>query len=86
MTIKDSAGTARRLRLLRTHLGFESPRAFAEKLEISPQQLANLEDGFPLTTNVALRLCKKYPGLTLDWLYTGSVEPLAPEYARLDSD
>ena len=60
---------AERLKLLREAENEGNQAAFAAKLEISPSRWNNFEKGLPLSKDVAFRLVRKVPGLTLDWLY-----------------
>jgi hypothetical protein len=70
---------AHRLRVLRFHIaGFDrgSQTLWAEILGISRSRLHNLENGFPLARDMAIRLVHYVPGLTLDWLFLGREEGL----------
>lgn len=73
---------ARRVRRLREALGYESPGAFAALLDYSAQRWGNVENGLPLSRDVAFKLVQTVPGLTLDWLYFGKPDGLPLELAR----
>lgn len=73
---------ARRVRHLRETLGYESPGAFAAVLGYSPQRWGNVENGLPLSRDIAFKLVQIVPGLTLDWLYFGKPDGLPLELAR----
>lgn len=73
---------AERIVLLRETLGYGTSIAFAKALRVSPQRLNNVEVGIPLSRDLAFRLVKFVPGLTLDWLYFGKPEGLPVELAR----
>jgi hypothetical protein len=73
MAIRESGGkhspTAVRLRLLRSAIYGENATAFAARIGISVQRLANMENGFPLSLDVAKKIRASVPGLTTDWLF-----------------
>lgn len=71
---------AQRLRTLRALKGLSGPK-FAEWLEIEYPRWNNFERGFPLPAPIALLLCRRFPGLTLDWLYRGRLEGLTLDLA-----
>lgn len=75
MAVKEKGGKwsphAVRLRVLRWALFNESSSAFARRLRVSPQRLSNMENGFPLSIDVANKIRVAAPGITLDWLYHG---------------
>lgn len=60
-----------RLRVLRSALFRENTSAFARRLKVSQQRLSNMENGFPLSIDVAFKIKQMAPGITLDWLYEG---------------
>jgi hypothetical protein len=60
-----------RLRVLRCALFDENSSNFAKRLKVSPQRLGNMENGFPLSIDVANKIRLVAPGITLDWLYHG---------------
>jgi transcriptional regulator with XRE-family HTH domain len=76
------APTAIRVKRLREVLGFTSTGAFAAVLGYSPQRWGNIENGHPLSIEIAKRLCQKVPGLTLDWLYYGHIQGLPVDLAK----
>jgi len=71
---------AQRLRTLRALKGLSGPK-FAEWLEVEYPRWNNWERGFPLPAPIALLLCRRFPGLTLDWLYRGRLEGLTLDLA-----
>lgn len=81
MAVKEKGGKwaphAVRLRVLRCALFNEPSSAFARRLKVSPQRLGNMENGFPLSIDVANKIRFAAPGITLDWLYHG-VETAVP--------
>lgn len=80
MTKPESGGkaspTARRIRLLREAEQYPTATAFATKLGITVSRLSNLENGYPLSHDVADRLVRAVPGMSLDWLYYGKEDAL----------
>lgn len=75
MAVKEKGGKwaphAIRLRVLRCALFKEPSSGFARRLKVSPQRLGNMENGFPLSIDVANKIRLAAPGITLDWLYHG---------------
>jgi hypothetical protein len=75
MAVKEKGGKwaphAVRLRVLRCALFGDSSSAFARRLDVSVQRFNNMENGFPLSIDVANKIRSVAPGLTLDWLYHG---------------
>lgn len=66
-----------RLRTVRAIEGYELQRAFAEYLGVSPSRLNNIENGMPLSIDVAQKIVAKFPVYTLDWLYNGKEDGLS---------
>ena len=60
--------------------------AFAEFLGIERGRWNNVECGAPLSKEMALRIVRKFPGVTLDWLFLGRPEGLTVEMARALSE
>jgi len=71
-----------RLKRLRVAMGYESQGAFAALLGLSAPRWNNVENGLPMSRDIAFRLVQKCPGLTLDWLYFGKPDGLPLELAR----
>ncbi len=80
MAIRQRGGKhhpgAQRLRLLRSALYNEDCTQFAARLGISVQRMNNFENGYPLSLEVASRICAVVPGMSLDWLYRGDERAL----------
>jgi transcriptional regulator with XRE-family HTH domain len=73
---------SKRLIQLRKALG-HTQESLAEALDVGRSQLANYESGEPeriITLPVALTLCA-VTGISLDWIYRGSEQSVAPELA-----
>lgn len=71
---------AQRARLVRETTGLNQTQ-FAKKLDISVSRWNNIENGTPLSIDVALRIVKKVPGVTIDWLYLGKTEGLTMAFS-----
>ena len=56
-------------------------QAFANFLGVDRGRWNNVECGAPLSKEMALRIVRKFPGVTLDWLFLGSPEGLTAEMA-----
>ena len=80
-TGKDDPVAQRAIRL-REAMGYDSPSTFAALLGYSAQRWGNVENGLPLSRDVAFKLVQTVPGLTLDWLYFGKPDGLPMELAR----
>lgn len=63
--------SAHRLRVLREYARCETQTEFANKYGFGVTQWNNLERGYPLAPPVALQLCNKFHGISLDWLFRG---------------
>ena len=68
---ESNSEVAKRLQALRYHLAGHSQTAFAARYNIEVKRWNNFERGFSLSKEIALLLCQKIPGLTLDWLLRG---------------
>ncbi len=75
---------AARLKATRLALGFDRQSQFAKALgsEVTAQRWNNYESGRDrLTLNVALIICRKFPQVTLDWLFRGDRSTLRPAFS-----
>ena len=83
MAIKAKGGKwaphAVRLRILRVAIFNENSRRFAARLRVSPARLSNMENGYPLSIDVANKIRFAVPGMTLDWLFHGEERALPME-------
>jgi hypothetical protein len=81
MAVKEKGGKwaphAMRLRVLRIALFNENSSAFARRLKVGVNRINNMENGFPLSIDIANKIRLAAPGITLDWLYHG-VETAVP--------
>jgi hypothetical protein len=65
-----------RLKCLRYAVSRDNQSHFAAHLGIEPKRWNNLERGYPLSKDVALKIVQRWPDLTLDWLFRGRDEHL----------
>jgi transcriptional regulator with XRE-family HTH domain len=72
---------ARRLKMLRKAIG-ENQTAFAARLGLSQSRWNNFERGLPLSKEVAFAIVRRFPDLTLDWLWLGRVDGLTLKRQR----
>jgi hypothetical protein len=80
---------SKRARRLREAMGFNGrggQQAFANFLGVERGRWNNVECGAPLGKEMAVRIVRKFPGVTLDWLILGSPEGLTVEIARALSE
>jgi hypothetical protein len=73
---------AQRLKSLREISNFPNQTAFAKYLEIPLARWNNFERGHPLSLEIAQKLVRLIPGLSLDWLYNGERRGLSVELDR----
>lgn len=87
--VESKEEIARRLQITRLALGFERQAAFADALNdgVTPQRWNNYESGRDrLTLNLALTICRKFPQVTLDWLFRGDKGTLRPAFSAAIDD
>ena len=82
----DESKRARRLREASGFNGRGGQQKFAELLGVERGRWNNTECGAPLSKEMAMRIVRKFPGVTLDWLILGSPEGLTVEMARALSE
>ena len=71
-----------RLRRVQDLFKFDTQKAFTDRLGISPQRWSNFIAGSPLSIEIAQKLVRIVPGLTLDWLYNGERRGLTMDLDR----
>ena len=79
----DESKRVRRLREATGFIGRGGQQAFANFLGVDRGRWNNVECGAPLSKDMALRIVRKFPGVTLDWLFLGRPEGLTVEMARM---
>lgn len=75
---------ARRLKVTRLALSFEKQVDFARALgdRVTAQRWNNYKSGRDrLTLNLALTICRKFPQVTLDWIFRGDKGTLRPAFS-----
>jgi hypothetical protein len=60
----------------------ENQTAFAARLDIEVRRWNNFERGSPLSKEVAFLIVKKFPDITLDWLWLGNPNGLTVKRQR----
>jgi hypothetical protein len=73
---------AARLQLLRQVVSGESQTAFAARLGIETKRWNNFERGSPLSKEVAFAIVRKFPNVTLDWLWLGRPDGMPVRFQR----
>jgi plasmid maintenance system antidote protein VapI len=71
-----NAPHAVRIRSVRFAERYPTAKAFAEAIGVQPPRLANIENGHPLSIDVAQRIVRRFPWYSLDWLYNGREDAL----------
>lgn len=71
-----------RAKRLRVTLGYSTVTAFAAFLRIEQKRWYNVENGYPLSKDLALLLVQRIPGLSIDWLWLGRPDGLSLSLAR----
>jgi DNA-binding XRE family transcriptional regulator len=80
---------AARLEVTRLALGFATQAALSKAVGsgITPQRWNNYESGRDrLALNVALAICRKFPQVSLDWLYRGDKSVLRVAFSAAIDD
>ena len=72
---------AQRMLLLRTIMA-PTAKVFAKRLGIDSTQWSQIENGGPISKEVAFKIRRGCPGVTLDWIYFGDMSGLPVALAR----
>lgn len=81
--MKKRSGEALRLQKLQMAMEFDSQRAFAAFLEVSYNRYNNVARGaYPLSKDLAIKIVRKCPGVTTDWLLEGDASTLSPKWQK----
>lgn len=78
----SNTAVAERLALLRYVVSQENQTAFARRLGIEVRRWNNFERAAPLSKEVAFLIVKKFPDVTLDWLWLGIERGLPVRFQR----
>lgn len=79
---ESNEAVSERLKILRKAVSGESQTAFAARLGIETKRWNNLEREHPLSKEVAFLIVKKFPDVTLDWLWLGNENGLSVKRQR----
>ena len=79
---ESNEAVAERLRLLRSLISGDSQTAFARVLEIDVKRWNNFERGHSLSKDAAFKIVRKFPNVTLDWVYRGKTDGLPVRLQR----
>lgn len=82
MTTELESDVRERVKRLRLAMQLPTQQSMADHLGIEFNRWNNVERGLPLGHDLAVKLCQKFPGVTLDWLYFGKPDGLPLELAR----
>jgi transcriptional regulator with XRE-family HTH domain len=78
----DVEAYQRRLRILRQIISGENQQDFADRLGIGMMRWNNYERGYPVPREVAFILMKKFPGISVEWIWFGMTGNLSEHYAK----
>jgi DNA-binding XRE family transcriptional regulator len=78
----DVAAYQARLRLLREIISGENQMDFAKRLGIPFKRWSNYERGYPVPRETAFLICKKFPGMSVEWIWWGWTGNLSENYAK----
>lgn len=63
-------------------MGYDTDTAWANYLGVPVQRWSNVVNGVPVSKDFAILLCRKVPGLTLDYVFFGKTDGLPVALAR----
>lgn len=78
----DVDGYQRRLRLLREIISGENQLDFAKRLGVPFKRWSNYERGYPVPRETAFLLMKKFPGISVEWVWFGMEGNLSQFYVK----
>lgn len=73
--VSSKGPLALRLRALRVALGYHNASAFARTIGVKVTAWSNVENGHPISIALALQLIRRFPTVTLDYVYRGHSLP-----------
>jgi len=76
----DVEAYRRRLRIMREIVSGDNQTDFAKRLGIDFKRWSNYERGYPVPREVAFLLHHKFPGLSIEWIWFGSMSSLSAHY------
>jgi transcriptional regulator with XRE-family HTH domain len=68
----DDLEVADRVRRVQRHLGYETDEEFARALGVTKQRINNVLRGSALGRDLAVKMVRRVPGLSVDWLWFGN--------------
>lgn len=71
------ATSGKRMKKLRRAAGFKNAYNFAKFIDVSAPRWSNVENGYPISRDVANKIKKKLPGVDLDYIYDGEKSGLS---------
>ena len=69
-----------RLRILREIVSGDNQSEFAKRLGIDFKRWSNYERGYPVPREIAFLLHKKFPGISIEWIWFGTTKSLSAQY------
>lgn len=63
--------------------GYKNAKEFTEVLGITKSRWSNVENGYPVSKDLADKLIRKFPGLTRDYIQEGEKRGLSLEMLQL---
>jgi transcriptional regulator with XRE-family HTH domain len=78
----DIEAYRRRLKIMREIVSGDNQSEFANRLGIDFKRWSNYERGYPVPREVAFLLHKKFPGISIEWIWFGSKTSLSADYRR----
>lgn len=75
-----------RLKVLRRVIADDNQIEFASRIGIDMKRWNNYERGYPVPREVAFILIKKFPGLSVEWIWFGWTGNLSPSFKKKIED
>lgn len=76
----DVEAYRRRIRILREIVSGDNQIEFVKRLGIDYKRWSNYERGYPIPREVAFLLRKKFPGMSIEWIWFGTKDSLSAHY------
>ncbi len=76
----DVEAYRRRLRIMREIISGDNQTDFAKRLDVDFKRWSNYERGYPIPREVAFILREKFPGMSIEWIWFGSMDSLSASY------
>lgn len=75
----EAAARVERLKKLRHALGVPTQAAMANLLGMELGRWNHYERGMPVPAPIAQAICRRFPGISMDWIYEGNPRGLSFE-------